>query len=94
MLAIKATIFPSSVILLSKYDELFKFLEPLPLGLNVYAGIISIVAPYSGNISPFVCHLSRTKCVMTIMERWWLQNPFNSIHAIALANLGEQASGM
>ena len=30
---------------------------------------------------------------MKIQQRWALQNPFNSVHAVALANLGEQASG-
>eukprot|EP01036_Dinobryon_divergens_P023318 gene23318-31649_t len=31
---------------------------------------------------------------MKIQQRWALENPFNSVHAVALANLGEQASGI
>ena len=90
---IKTKIFTSGWKKLSKYDELFLFLKPLPFGLSVFNGIVSILSPYSGNIFPSILFLTTNKCVMKIQQRWALQNPFNSVHAVALANLGEQASG-
>ena len=89
----KTKIFTSGLKKLLKYDELFLFLKPLPFGLSVFNGIVSIVSPYSGNIFPSILFLTTNKCVMKIQQRWALENPFNSVHAVALANLGEQASG-
>ncbi|KCV71350.1 hypothetical protein H696_02298 [Fonticula alba] len=56
--------------------------------------MVSSIAPYSGTIFPNVQHLDTHKCLVSIKERRILKNPFNSIHAVALTNLGELASGV
>lgn len=33
-------------------------------------------------------------CVATFEDRPWLRNPFQSVHAVALTNIGEVASGV
>ena len=78
----------------SKYDYLFRFLKNIPLGLYAFVGIVSFVAPYTASISPFVHLLDRTICHASLADRPWLRNPFHSIHAVALINLGEFASGL
>jgi acyl-coenzyme A thioesterase PaaI-like protein len=79
---------------IKKFDDLHLFLSNLPLGIDVFSGIVCFFAPYTANIGGKVVELSRERCVITMEEQPWLKNPFNSIHAIALANIGEFASGL
>ena len=74
--------------------SLHKTLSRLPLGIYVFSGVVGFVAPYSASVSPCVEVLDDTQCEVTISDFWWHRNPFSSIHAIALANLGEQTSGI
>ncbi len=63
-------------------------------GTHVLAFYIGLVAPYSSSISPKIMKLTKDECIACIDDRPWLRNPFNSVHAIALANLAELASGL
>lgn len=63
-------------------------------GKIAFSGMISIVSPYSGSISPLVEKFSTNECRCSIVEKIYLKNPFNSVHALALTNLGELTSGL
>eukprot|EP00467_Chlorarachnion_reptans_P017404 CAMPEP_0114529028 /NCGR_PEP_ID=MMETSP0109-20121206/24586_1 /TAXON_ID=29199 /ORGANISM="Chlorarachnion reptans, Strain CCCM449" /LENGTH=197 /DNA_ID=CAMNT_0001711343 /DNA_START=53 /DNA_END=643 /DNA_ORIENTATION=+ len=79
---------------LSKLEDMFEFFEGLPLGKVVVASLIGFTAPYSASISASIEYLKGTKVRASIYDRPWLRNPFSSIHAVALANLGELATGV
>jgi len=64
------------------------------VGKYFFSGLIGIFAPYTASISPFVVELTNERCVVEIEDFFWHRNPFNSVHAIALANLGELCSGL
>jgi hypothetical protein len=76
------------------FFDLYDLLARLPLGKYVFSGVVSFFAPYSSSVSPFVKDLSSQGCVVQIHDWPWLRNPFSSLHAIALANLGEQVGGI
>jgi acyl-coenzyme A thioesterase PaaI-like protein len=78
---------------LKKFTALFEFLSAYPLGVHVFSGIVCYFAPYTASIGSTVRELVPGKCIVTMPDLPWLQNPFNSLHAIALSNLGEFASG-
>jgi hypothetical protein len=73
---------------LDSFVDLFTFLERLPLGLDVYSGIVSLYAPYTGSIRPKVIKFDGITCEAIMKDRPWLRNPFRSVHAVALTNLG------
>jgi acyl-coenzyme A thioesterase PaaI-like protein len=79
---------------LSTHDNLFKFMNNIPLGNYVFSGLIGFFAPYSASINLYVLSFEKDRCIATIEDYPWLKSPFSSIHAIALANLGECVSGM
>eukprot|EP00049_Salpingoeca_infusionum_P019212 m.360821 g.360821 ORF g.360821 m.360821 type:complete len:206 (+) comp19179_c0_seq1:25-642(+) len=74
--------------------SLWNTYSSLPFGKHALTGIITLGAPYTGSIDPVLKKLTSDKSEAYLVERPWLKNPFNSVHAVALINLGELASGV
>lgn len=68
--------------------------SPRPGGKWLFSRMIGWMAPYTGSIRARVEELSAGYCRVSLRERRALRNPFNSIHAVALLNLAEEASGL
>lgn len=64
------------------------------LGRRIYSRLLGRLVPYSGSIKPQVVHLEPGRAEIVMTDRHSLRNHLHSIHAIALANLGELASGL
>ena len=70
----------------------------LPLSSSIkqslFKLIISKKVPYTGTVHPIVVHLEPGFAKVKMKDRRTVRNHLNSIHAIALANLGEFSSGI
>lgn len=64
------------------------------LGRHAFSRMIGLFVPYSGSISPFVIELGEGTVKIQVKDRRAIRNHLRSVHAIALANMGELASGL
>ena len=69
-------------------------LSPLPGGRWLFARLLRFMNPYSGAVGAQVATLEPGHAVVTLQERRAVHNHLNSVHAIALANIAELASGL
>ena len=65
-----------------------------PGGRWLFSRILGLMAPYTGSLGSTVQLLEPGHCVVTLPDRRRIRNHLNSVHAIALCNLGEKATGL
>ena len=64
------------------------------VGRKVFSILIGFYVPYSGSVSPNIEELSIGSAKVSLREKWSVRNHLKSVHAIALANIGELSSGL
>lgn len=69
-------------------------LQGKPLGKWLFSRLVGRMAPYTGTIKARIEHIAPGHCRATMRDRRGLRNHLRSVHAIALANLGEVVSGL
>jgi len=75
-------------------SKLWDWLSGVPGGSTFFSKLIGRMAPYTGTINCRIEELSEGHAVVALPDRKAVRNHLNSIHAIALMNLGEVATGL
>ncbi len=73
---------------------LWRRLAPLPGGKWLFSRSLGLTVPYSASVRPRVLQLEPGHARVSISDRRGVRNHLNSVHAIALANVSELASGL
>lgn len=74
--------------------SLWRQLSPLPGGQWLYAQIFSRIVPYSGSVKPRIRVLEPGRAEVEIPDIRANRQHLGSVHAIALMNVAEMASGL
>ena len=69
-------------------------LKNLPAGPQIFSKMIGALAPYTGSVGATVTQLSDGHSEVQLTDRKKVRNHLNCVHAIALMNLGEMATGL
>lgn len=74
--------------------SVYRTLAKLPGGRRVFSKAVGRAAPYTGTLPFLVEHLEPGFARVRLYDRKGVRNHLNSLHAIALMNLGEVSTGL
>jgi len=74
--------------------KLYKSMSAYPMGKALFSLGFSVKAPYFLTILPMVRDLAPGLSVVSLKQRWIMQNHIKTVHAIAVCNLVEMAMGL
>jgi len=78
----------------TKLLSLWQKTSRLPFGKWLFSKILGRIVPYTGSIGAVVESLNAGYVRVRLHDKRKVRNHLNSIHAIALMNLGEMVSGL
>lgn len=78
----------------ARLQTLWRRLSPLPGGRWLFSWLFGWMVPYSGSIRPRIVQFAPGHVLVALRDRRAVRNHLRSVHAIALANVGEVASGL
>jgi acyl-coenzyme A thioesterase PaaI-like protein len=73
---------------------LWQSLSPFPGGRWFFGQVLGLINPYTGSLRARVLELGPGKATIELRERRAVRNHVDSVHAIALMNLAEMATGL
>ncbi len=73
---------------------LWKKFEHLPLGKHLFSKVFGVYVPYTGQMKPLIQEIKPGFAQVKLHDRRGVRNHLSSIHAMAMANLGELATGL
>ena len=79
---------------MTKVLSLFNKMKSFPFGKQMFSLSFAMWAPYFMTIRPHVEELEAGKTVVSMNQRWGVQNHIKTVHAIAVCNLVEMAMGL